>query len=118
MYDIQFRNGFVFDSESGTFTKRDLFVRNGVIAAEEENAGAKTVALTDCAASPLAAHTDFLLEAKSDMVSLVDSLIAPMSVINALIVAVAERRKLETTLLFNKLEEIWDLYHVYETDDE
>ena len=43
MYDIQFRNGFVFDSESGTFTKRDLFVRNGVIAAEEENAGAKTV---------------------------------------------------------------------------
>lgn len=82
------------------------------------NAGAKTVALTDCAASPLAAHADFLLEAKSDMVSLVDSLIAPMSVINALIVAVAERRKLETTLLFNKLEEIWDLYHVYETDDE
>ena len=43
MYDIQFRTGFVFDSESGTFTKRDLFVRNGVIAAEEENAGAKTV---------------------------------------------------------------------------
>ena len=43
MYDIQFRKGFVFDSESGTFTKRDLFVRNGVIAAEEENAGAKTV---------------------------------------------------------------------------
>ena len=43
MYDIQFRNGFVFDSESGTFTKRDLFVRNGVIAAEEENARAKTV---------------------------------------------------------------------------
>lgn len=82
------------------------------------NAGAKTVALTDCNASPLAAHADFLLEAKSDMVSLVDSLIAPMSVINALIVAVAERRKLETTLLFNKLEEIWDLYHVYETDDE
>ena len=82
------------------------------------NAGAKTVALTDCATSPLAAHADFLLEAKSDMVSLVDSLIAPMSVINALVVAVAERRKLETTLLFNKLEEIWDLYHVYETDDE
>lgn len=82
------------------------------------NAGAKTIALTDCAASPLASHADFLLEAKSDMVSLVDSLIAPMSVINALIVAVAERRKLETTLLFNKLEEIWDLYHVYETDDE
>ena len=82
------------------------------------NAGAKTVALTDCAASPLAAYADYLLEAKSDMVSLVDSLIAPMSVINALIVAVAERRKLETTLLFNKLEEIWELYHVYETDDE
>lgn len=43
MYDIQFRNGFVFDSEKGMFTKRDLFVRNGVIAAEEESTEAKTV---------------------------------------------------------------------------
>lgn len=80
--------------------------------------GAKTIALTDCASSPLAAYADFLLTAKSDMVSLVDSLVAPMSVINALIVAAASKKKLETTRIFNKLEEIWDIYNVYEKIDE
>ena len=82
------------------------------------SAGAKTVALTDCASSPLSEFSDFLLTAKSDMVSLVDSLVAPMSVINALIVAAASRKKLETTRIFNKLEEIWDIYNVYEKIDE
>lgn len=82
------------------------------------NAGAQTVALTDCASAPIAKNADFLLTARSDMVSLVDSLIAPMSVINALIVAVASRRRLETTTTFDKLEEIWDMYHVYEKIDE
>ncbi|MBQ6432061.1 MAG: MurR/RpiR family transcriptional regulator [Oscillospiraceae bacterium] len=80
--------------------------------------GAKTISLTDCASSPLAEYSDYLLTAKSDMVSLVDSLVAPMSVINALIVAAASKKKLETTLIFNKLEEIWDIYHVYEKIDE
>jgi len=80
--------------------------------------GAKTIALTDCASSPLAKFSDFVLTAKSDMVSLVDSLVAPMSVINALIVAAASKKKLETTRIFNKLEEIWDIYHVYEKDGE
>lgn len=82
------------------------------------SAGAKTIALTDCASSPLSAFSDFLLPAKSDMVSLVDSLVAPMSVINALIVAAASKKKLETTRIFNKLEEIWDIYNVYEKIDE
>lgn len=82
------------------------------------DAGAKTIALTDAASSPLARHADFLLTAKSDVVSLVDSLVAPMSVVNALIVAAASRKKLETTQIFNKLEEIWDLYNVYEKIDE
>lgn len=80
--------------------------------------GAKTIALTDCASSPLSAYADYLLTAKSDMVSLVDSLVAPMSVINALIVAAASKKKLETTRIFNKLEEIWDIYNVYEKVDE
>ncbi len=82
------------------------------------SSGAKTIALTDSASSPLADFADFLLTAKTDMVSLVDSLVAPMSVINALIVAAATKKKLETTRIFNKLEEIWDIYHVYETIDE
>ena len=80
--------------------------------------GAKTIALTDCTSSPLSEFADFLLTAKSDMVSLVDSLVAPMSVINALIVAAASKKKLETTRIFNKLEEIWDIYNVYEKIDE
>ena len=80
--------------------------------------GAKTIALTDCASSPLAEFSDFVLTAKSDMVSLVDSLVAPMSVINALIVAAASKKKLETTRIFNKLEEIWDIYNVYEKIDD
>ncbi len=82
------------------------------------SSGAKTIALTDCASSPLSEYADFLLTAKSDMVSLVDSLVAPMSVINALIVAAASKKKLETTRIFNKLEEIWDIYNVYEKIDE
>lgn len=82
------------------------------------SAGAKTIALTDCTSSPLSEFADFLLAAKSDMVSLVDSLVAPMSVINALIVAAASKKKLETTRIFNKLEEIWDIYNVYEKIDE
>lgn len=77
-------------------------------------AGATTIALTDSESSPLADHTDCLLASKSDMVSIVDSLVAPMSVINALLLAVCSRRKEQTTNTFDKLEEIWELYHVYE----
>ena len=79
-----------------------------------KSAGAKTIALSDSPSSPLADHADHFLGAKSDMVSLVDSLVAPMSVINALLVAIASRRREETARTFDKLEEIWDMYHVYE----
>ncbi|MBQ3216234.1 MAG: MurR/RpiR family transcriptional regulator, partial [Oscillospiraceae bacterium] len=77
-------------------------------------AGATTVALTDSESSPLADHADCLLAAKSDMVSIVDSLVAPMSIINALLLAVCSRRKEQTANTFDKLEEIWEMYHVYE----
>ena len=76
-------------------------------------AGATTVALTDSESSPLADHADCLLAAKSDMVSIVDSLVAPMSIINALLLAVCSRRKEQTANTFDKLEEIWEMYHVY-----
>ena len=78
------------------------------------NAGARTIALSDGPSSPLFAFAEHFLEAKGDMVSLVDSLVAPMSVINALLVAVAARRHEKTEETFDKLEEIWDMYHVYE----
>ena len=52
------------------------------------------------------------------MVSLADSMVAPMSVLNALIVSVASKRRQETTAVFDRLESIWDTYHVYEKVDD
>ena len=80
-------------------------------------AGATVIGLTDGRESPLGQNSDFVLEAKSDMVSLVDSLVAPMSVINALIVAIAAKREQRLSRIFTSLEQIWDQYHVYEKQE-
>ena len=82
------------------------------------SAGAKVIALTDRKLSPVGQYADFVLEAKSDMVSLVDSLVAPMSVINALIVAIASRREQRLATIFTALEEVWDQFHVYEKQED
>ena len=55
-----------------------------------------------------------MLIAKSDMLSLVDSLVAPLSIVNALIVAIASKREKELSRTFENLERIWDEYNVYE----
>ena len=78
------------------------------------NSGAKIVAITDSDRSPVAENADFLLTAKMDMVSLVDSLVAPLSLVNALIVAIGRKREGELAETFSKLERIWDEYEVYE----
>ena len=75
--------------------------------------GAVTVALTDSDTSPLAAGADHLLIARSDMASFVDSYVAPLSVINALIVAVSKKKKQDVAETFEKLEAIWEEYDVY-----
>ncbi len=80
--------------------------------------GASVVAITDSDESPLAQNADHSLIARSDMVSFVDSLVAPLSVINALIVAVGMRRKEKVYETFERLEKIWDEYHVYEKYNE
>ena len=80
--------------------------------------GAKVVAITDNREAPLAQSADRVICAKSDMVSLVDSLVAPLSVVNALIVAIAAKREKELHRTFEALERIWDQYHVYEKRDE
>ncbi len=80
---------------------------------------ADVVALTDSRLSPLARFAAHTLIAKSDMASFVDSLVAPLSVINALIVAVGMGKKEEIEQTFNTLESIWEEYQVYEKlDDE
>lgn len=78
------------------------------------SAGAKVIGITDSALSPLGQCSDYCLIAKSDMVSLVDSLVAPLSLINALIVAIAARKEKELSQTLANLERIWDEYQVYE----
>lgn len=78
------------------------------------SAGATVIGITDSKMSPLGQNCTQVLVCKSDMVSLVDSLVAPLSVINALIVALAGRREKELSRTFENLERIWDEYGVYE----
>ncbi|MCR3761259.1 MurR/RpiR family transcriptional regulator [Clostridium felsineum] len=73
----------------------------------------KVVALTDSLLSPLATEADYTLIAQSNMASFVDSLVAPMSVINALIVSVGLREKDRISNVFTDLENIWKEYKVY-----
>jgi DNA-binding MurR/RpiR family transcriptional regulator len=78
---------------------------------------ATVITITDSHESPLAMHADHSIVARSDMASFVDSLVAPLSVINALIVAIGMRRKEHVYDTFEKLEKIWDEYQVYEKYD-
>jgi len=80
--------------------------------------GARVIALTDSQLSPLARVADHVLLARSDMASFVDSFVAPLSVINALIVAVGMSRRDEIEQTFNKLERIWEEYDVYEKPED
>ena len=80
--------------------------------------GATVIGITDSRLSPLGQNSDHVLVAKSDMVSLVDSLVAPLSVVNALIVAIAAKKEKELSQTFAALERIWDEYEVYEKQEE
>ena len=75
--------------------------------------GAKVVAITDSASSPIAKYADSLLLAKSDMASFVDSLVAPLSLVNALVVAVSIKNRDKVSQTFERLEQVWDEYDVY-----
>lgn len=80
--------------------------------------GATVVAITDSETAPSAQIADHTLLAKSDMASFVDSLVAPLSLVNALIVAVSREKEEELAGTFGKLEQIWDEYEVYEKTEE
>ncbi len=96
---------FSFPRYSASTTKGARYCRS---------AGATVIGITDSKDSPLGQCSDHVLMAKSDMVSLVDSLVAPLSLVNALIVAIAARREKELSQTFANLERIWDEYDVYE----
>ncbi|MBU3174814.1 MurR/RpiR family transcriptional regulator [Clostridium estertheticum] len=78
---------------------------------------ANVVAITDSLLSPLATRADYTLIAQSNMASFVDSLVAPLSVINALIIAVGLREKEKISRTFSTLEDIWEEYQVYSFKD-
>lgn len=76
--------------------------------------GANVVALTDSKVSPIASIANQLLIAQSDMISFVDSLVAPLSIINAIVMAVSRKKQKEVTERLRILEEVWDQYEVYD----
>ncbi len=78
---------------------------------------ADVVALTDSPLSPIAAFADQLLIAQSDMASFVDSLVAPLSILNAMVVAISRKKQKELTDRLHILEEVWDRYEVYDKKD-
>lgn len=80
--------------------------------------GAEAIAITDSGASPLTPYSSITLLAKSDMASFVDSLVAPLSLVNALIVAIGRKKNDDLSHTFESLERIWDEYEVYEKVDE
>ncbi len=78
---------------------------------------AKVIAVTDSANSPICLYSSCNLLARSDMVSIVDSLVAPLSVINALVVALCLRSPLEVRQNLEMLEDAWNNYQVYLNDE-
>ena len=81
------------------------------------NRNAKVITLTDSVHSPMNLYSSCNLIADSDMASIVDSLVAPLSVINALIVALCMKKQKEVAKTLTMLEDIWDEYQVYESDE-
>ena len=94
------------------YSKRTMRALN--VASEQ---GPAFSALTDSITSPLAQYASILLIAQSDMASYVDSLVAPMSLINALIVGVTLKKRNEVEQVFMELEQIWEEYKVYDKNN-
>ena len=95
-----------------SFPRYSRTVIKGVEYAHKK--GADVIAITDSRESPIAENADELLVAQSDMASFADSLVAPMSVVNALIVAVSRENSEMLSERLHRLEEVWDEYDVYD----
>lgn len=81
------------------------------------NRSAKVITLTDSIHSPINLYSSCNLIARSDMASIVDSLVAPLSVVNALVVALCMKRQTDVVATLETLEQIWDEYQVYSKDE-
>jgi len=94
-----------------SFPRYSKRIIQGMEFAKEQKA--HSVAITDSMDSPLAELAEHTLVARSEMESFVDSLVAPLSVVNALIVAIGKKKQIEVRDIFNRLEEVWDKFEVY-----
>lgn len=96
---------FSFPRYSATVLKAAQYCRS---------VGATVVGITNTSLSPLGQNSDYVLCAKSDMVSMVDSLVAPLSVVNALLVALTSAREKNLQKRLETLESVWETYNIYE----
>jgi len=81
------------------------------------NRNAKVITLTDSIHSPMNLYSACNLIARSDMVSIADSLVAPLSVVNALVVALCMKKQKEVVDTLESMEQIWEEYQVYNKDE-
>lgn len=95
-----------------SFPRYSKRIVNAVDFANDQ--GARVVSITDSEASPIAGGAYAPLYCAGDMASFADSLVAPMSVINALLAAIGFKKKEQVTDSLRRLEEAWDKYNVYE----
>jgi DNA-binding MurR/RpiR family transcriptional regulator len=98
-----------------SFPRYSKSIARGVKYAKSK--GADVIAITDSERAPVAPYADQLLIAQSDMASFADSLVAPMAVINALIVAVAKESGDKFSERLHLIESVWDEYNVYDNTD-
>lgn len=78
-----------------------------------KQSGASVIAFTDTAVSPIAGFATHLMLAQSDMASFMDSFVAPMSIINAMMIHITHKRERDIRARFDRLEQVWDEYDVY-----
>lgn len=94
-----------------SFPRYSARLINAVAYAKEQ--GANIVAVTDSVLSPIAPYANQTLACRSDMASIVDSFVAPLSILNALVVAIAKEMQGDLSEVFDKLERIWDEFNAY-----
>lgn len=133
--DLMFGNVTMLNTTSKTtnyeklfrITDKDVmigisFPRYSTMAVDSMNfakeRGAHVVAVTDSMVSPLVSAADSILLARSDIASIVDSLVAPLSLINALIVAMVIKRKDDVKETFANLEQVWSEQSIYSSHTE
>lgn len=100
-----------------SFPRYSKMTANAVHFARDR--GAEVIAITDSQMSPLYQLASASLLVRSDMISMVDSMAAPLSLLNALIVAVGRQKREEISNTYSELEQVWSRYHIFgKTEDE